>query len=689
MDKDNGKKILPGPGESLWKRGITLPFIRKTVSLRLLLLLVLFGALAGVLSFLLAVRQTSSPTFCFSCHEMGIYYESWKNSPHKDLQCVQCHISPGTKNLVVHKTKSLKQVYVHFKGVKPGDIKGHVPDVNCTQCHKESPELVEYHSLKITHKKHLTLGVKCVFCHKNVVHGAGSDFLHNPTMATCITCHDGKKTSNKCSVCHVGEIERDRRGYQEKWVTNHKRNIKESGEESCKRCHHKDYCTNCHKSIFPHSRDFESSPHIADAKKDESRCKRCHDKQFCDACHDMKWQHPIDWMRTHVSDAEKKRKKCDECHKQDFCDDCHTKLAQHQTGYEAKHAAEARQHPGRCKSCHEESYCVKCHEHSVPVSHGEKGWMGKHKKEGAKKNAQCSLCHKQDFCVKCHKTSRPSTHNDAWTEKHGGAAQQDRKACRLCHDSDSSCDQCHTLSMPHSGQWMATHRSRTGEGFCLRCHTEKECASCHRSKKPSSHGRSWEKSHGAALMAGKENCFKCHAREACDRCHGLALPHPGNWGIDHKAAYTKKETMCLRCHKKEECVACHRSVTPPSHKGKMWKKEHKSSKGRESQCALCHTATGRQSACKTCHGGIELPHAKNYGMDHGKESREKSSSCIKCHTREECLKCHQAMPPSNHKEEWKLRLHKQDALKRKDLCKACHDAGECRKCHPEEKSKIK
>ncbi len=691
-DKDlNGSSNSDGSSKEPGKKkpGFTIPIIRKTISWKILIILMLLLPLIGLLAFFLAIRGTNSPTFCFSCHEMGIYYESWKDSPHKDLQCVQCHISPGAENMMIHKTKSLKQVYIHFRGVKPGEIKGHVPDINCTQCHKESPELVVYHSLQITHKKHLTMGVKCVYCHKNVVHGAGSDFLHNPTMATCITCHDGKKASNKCSLCHVKEIERDRSEFNGTWIATHKRDIKDSGEESCTHCHHKDYCTNCHKTMFPHPRDFESSPHIADARKNGDRCKRCHDKGFCDACHEMKWQHPIDWVRTHVEDAEKDRKKCQECHKQDFCDDCHTKLAQHQTGYIGKHSAEARQHPERCKHCHEKSYCEKCHEHAVPTTHQDKSWVTNHKIEASKKNMTCNLCHKQDFCVKCHKTIKPSNHDVKWTRKHGTAAMQDLKSCRQCHESNTYCDRCHTLPMPHSEQWKSTHQSRTGEGYCLRCHNEKECTACHSSRKPASHGKAWEKNHGTAIMTGKESCFGCHREDYCNRCHGLEMPHPRNWGTGHKASFQKTGKTCYQCHKKEECFICHKNVTPSSHKGKTWRKDHENCNGSESQCALCHQATGTQNACVTCHGGIEMPHPKNYAMAHTKDSREKSPSCIKCHTREQCLKCHQAMPPSNHKNEWKLSLHKTDAIKRKDLCKACHQASECMKCHPEEKSKIK
>jgi nitrate/TMAO reductase-like tetraheme cytochrome c subunit len=699
MDNDKGQKDSSGSGDlppeggqssmpARKKTGLTIPLINKTLSIRTIVILAVLLPLIALLGIALTIRETNRPTFCYSCHEMDRYYDSWKNSPHKELQCVDCHISPGTENMVIHKAKSIKQIYMHFRGVKPGDIKGHVPDINCTRCHKESKELVVYHSLKITHKKHLTMGLKCVSCHTNVVHGSESDFLHAPPMATCITCHDGKKASNKCSICHVGEIERDRSPFGGKWIEKHKRTIKDSGEETCKGCHHPDYCKSCHGSLFPHPRDYESTPHIADAKKDEARCKRCHELKFCDACHTMKWEHPIEWVRTHVTEGEKDRKKCAACHTEDFCTDCHTKLAQHQTGFEKKHAVEAQQHPERCKTCHEKSYCLHCHEKTEPASHQGKNWIARHKIDASRKSASCSVCHKQDSCTRCHKTVRPATHDEKWRENHTWAAKQNQKACLVCHEK-TYCDRCHTVAMPHAEQWKSTHGSRINEGFCQRCHTEKECAACHRSKKPASHGRTWQKSHASAMLAGRENCFACHTKDYCDRCHGLELPHPRNWGTGHKAAFIKQGTTCYRCHTKGECVACHEHVTPASHKSVTWKKDHKKEKGKELRCALCHPASGAQNACMTCHGGLEMPHADNYTVTHGKDSREKSSSCIKCHTRDQCLKCHQAMPPSNHKDEWKLAGHKQDALKNKNLCKACHDAGTCVKCHPEEKSKIK
>jgi nitrate/TMAO reductase-like tetraheme cytochrome c subunit len=692
MEDGKGPAGTPGPGDPAGaparkKPGITIPFIRKTVSLRVLGSLVAFIALFALLGTFITIRETNRPSFCFSCHEMDVYYDSWKNSPHKDLQCVECHISPGTQNMIIHKAKSLRQVYVHFKGVKPGDIKGHVPDINCTRCHKESKELVEYHSLKITHRKHQAMGLKCVFCHINVVHGAESDFLHAPPMATCITCHEGKKASNKCGTCHAGEIERDRSPFSGQWIEKHRQNIRSQGEDSCRKCHHADYCKSCHRTFFPHPRDYESTPHIGDAKKNEASCRRCHETKFCDACHAMKFQHPIEWERTHVDEAEKDRKKCAECHSEDFCADCHSSLARHQTGFLKMHSREARQHPNRCSACHDKSYCVKCHQKSEPSSHQGKNWIARHKIDAARNEASCALCHTKDFCARCHRSIKPSTHNETWTKAHGGIAMEDEKACMACHDREKYCDGCHTTHMPHSQQWKSTHGQRRNEGFCLRCHPEKECSACHRSRKPASHGMIWRKNHGSEMMAGKEDCFTCHGKASCDACHGLTLPHPMSWGTGHKVAFSSEGARCDRCHAREECINCHKNVTPPSHKGARWKKDHKKDKGHEAQCAVCHPARGSRDACTTCHGGLQMPHPENYGMAHTKDSMESPSSCIKCHQREECLKCHQAMPPSNHKDEWKVKGHKQDALKRRDLCKACHDAGTCIKCHPEEKSR--
>ena len=100
--------------------------------------LLLFSALTfGMMEF------TAQNFFCGACHEMREHYYTWKVSAHKDVKCVDCHISPGIDNMVKTKIAALEEVYVHFtddksfEEIKTG-IKAHVPDGNCKKCHHAS-----------------------------------------------------------------------------------------------------------------------------------------------------------------------------------------------------------------------------------------------------------------------------------------------------------------------------------------------------------------------------------------------------------------------------------------------------------------------------------------------------------------------------------------------------------------------
>jgi cytochrome c-type protein NapC len=45
-----------------------------------------------------SVEITSRSSFCNSCHIMESYYKSWQAGTHAQVECVKCHIPPGTVN---------------------------------------------------------------------------------------------------------------------------------------------------------------------------------------------------------------------------------------------------------------------------------------------------------------------------------------------------------------------------------------------------------------------------------------------------------------------------------------------------------------------------------------------------------------------------------------------------------------
>ena len=61
-------------------------------SVRIMLLVVIVIFFSGG-----AIVITGQPGFCNSCHIMNSYYESWENSSHSKVNCLDCHLQPGFK----------------------------------------------------------------------------------------------------------------------------------------------------------------------------------------------------------------------------------------------------------------------------------------------------------------------------------------------------------------------------------------------------------------------------------------------------------------------------------------------------------------------------------------------------------------------------------------------------------------
>jgi nitrate/TMAO reductase-like tetraheme cytochrome c subunit len=173
------------------------------------------------------------------------------------------------------------------------------------------------------------------------------------------------------------------------------------------------------------------------------------------------------------------------------CDDCHVG-----TGHSG--GAPALVPMSRCTGCH----------------------------DGRTAPSACATCHPVDPSAK----PRPSDQARTYAKVPLGRIGD----CGDCHDQ-SSCDACHDLRLPHTGQFIAWSHARDaafgGRAVCLRCHTLAECIKCHPGFAPGSaaaatHPADWRTSH-AKLKRGT----------ACD-CHWSRLPAEGQAGGDY----------CAVCH---------------------------------------------------------------------------------------------------------------------------------------------
>ncbi len=181
---------------------------------------------------------------------------------------------------------------------------------------------------------------------------------------TCLSCHDKEEIKN---LIHTSQ-----------WIEVHK-NSAIGNEDTCKKCHTQEYCTNCHsykQAVKPSDKAFD------DVKPS--------------------FQHRGDWLGRHSLEAEADSARCYRCHTQEYCASCHPKVdAPHPIGEDwvyNQHGEKARRNIGTCASCHEDgakSNCITCH---APGGKGGNphpaGWSGGRLGLDRSKDKPCSYCHK-------------------------------------------------------------------------------------------------------------------------------------------------------------------------------------------------------------------------------------------------------------------------------------------------------
>ena len=237
------------------------------------------------------------------------------------------------------------------------------------------------------------------------------------------------------------------------------------------------------------------------------------------------------------------------------------------------------------------------------------------------------------------------------------------------------------------------------------------------------------------------SCTMCHNRIAHNEGEGYTPvnhdPQTGELNVGHPNFMTM--TGCARCHRLEDdgiaaetpleapgtCETCHPAsfdLVPASHKVSDWKGMHgeaaveaadkvteakkelegegeegKAPKSDEAkataevpniglvnECYTCHAKT----FCTDCHGGVEMPHATNFGTTHGKAATENQAACITCHGTESCNSCHHNDPnvpgwTFDSRTPWRQQHGKAaESIQDARTCYTCHeDPTYCERCH--------
>lgn len=326
--------------------------LRRWLVLAALLLVVAVSVGGGTTYVALSI--TTKPQFCNTCHIMEPYYESWKTSSHKDVQCVDCHYEPGLLETVEGKFKALSQLAKYVTGTQGTKPWAEVSDYSCLRSGCHSTRLLEgeiqYGRIRFDHRHHL-IGdrrgktLRCTSCHSQIVQG---DHI-NVTPTTCILCHfkpsaEGQP-KHSCDTCHGPPPEEIRIG---EFTFRHSDYL-ERGVE----------CASCHGDVTRGTGDVP-----------RERCGTCHNRQeHLERYDDVEFVH-----RHHVTE-----------HSVD-CLECHTAI---------EHGLPARtdHFQGDCKSCH-----LDTHGSSVDLYRGA-GGQGVPERPSAMFLARvtCNGCHRPPF----------------------------------------------------------------------------------------------------------------------------------------------------------------------------------------------------------------------------------------------------------------------------------------------------
>ena len=260
--------------------------------------LLIFGAVSFCIFILLIVlllKATANYRFCGMCHNMDTYIESWKQSSHKDVSCLDCHFEPGVWGELKGKWKAQAHVVMKITGTAPPRPHTAISDLSCLRegCHSTQElkdNTIKFKGVNFSHDTHLSelrrgKKLKCVSCHSQIVQGEHLTV----TETTCFNCHFYDKENHReiadCQTCHTQTKAKIFIDANENEPFVHKDYLDRG--VSCEQCHFAiiygdghimdNVCVQCHSE--PHLLEGSYSHekmHFSHVTTHKVECFRCH-----------------------------------------------------------------------------------------------------------------------------------------------------------------------------------------------------------------------------------------------------------------------------------------------------------------------------------------------------------------------------------------------------------------------------
>lgn len=349
--------------------------------------------------------------------------------------------------------------------------------------------------LKFSHKVHMSKGMSCGSCHKNVEksENTADDLL--PPGQTCDACHGAQhppppKVKRNCGMCH----ELNARKLVAKSV-----HIPPARLRFSHKAHKDTPCARCHGDLS--QVDLATRDHLPT----EANCLECHDgktqSNSCQLCH------PQDGSGRLRTDAQRSEGMAALMPR-----GSRRGPLTHDLRFVYDHAAIALAQRDQCMSCHAESFCSDCHGNGMrPLQIHPPGFLGTHGMQAKTNTDTCMNCHQRATdCRACH--LRFGVSDNLSLGRHAGQAVPTRLKFHPPGYATPSGEQLHASD------------ARKNINACASCHSEDTCLSCHATSQVARPGLS-ANPHGANFVqSGRCNALARNNRRVCLKCHAPGVP---------------------------------------------------------------------------------------------------------------------------------------------------------------------
>ncbi|MBE0477419.1 MAG: cytochrome c3 family protein [Coriobacteriia bacterium] len=242
------------------------------------------AAALAALALVSAWDYSGRDGLCARCHHTSRAFETRAEGAHASVPCGRCHVGRGAAGALARIGGAGNAVNAALGASADVPMPSFVSDRACLACHRAVTEgTITARGVRIRHADISGAGYRCGDCHNTVAHGPRVRRAREPSMSSCVVCHDGEKASAACETCHVDDpgvaIRRLPRGFKKARIV----------KEDCRGCHSIESCNECHGLELPHSRRFVDGYHARQAL-DKETCLKCHDLYaFCNkGCHRFK-----------------------------------------------------------------------------------------------------------------------------------------------------------------------------------------------------------------------------------------------------------------------------------------------------------------------------------------------------------------------------------------------------------------